>query len=46
VALALDLAMPTRFVIQRLLEWMALSKTDRKAPRHTAVLTRRDWRLE
>ena len=46
VALALDLAMPTRFVIQRLLEWMALSEPERIAPRRTAVLTRRDWRLE
>lgn len=46
VALALDLAMPTRFVIERLLEWMALSPAERTAPRRTAVLTRRDWRLE
>jgi 8-oxo-dGTP pyrophosphatase MutT (NUDIX family) len=46
VALALDLASPTRFVIERLLEWMALSETERQAPRRTAVLTRRDWRLE
>jgi 8-oxo-dGTP pyrophosphatase MutT (NUDIX family) len=46
VALALDLAAPTRFVIERLLAWMALSETERKAPRRTAILTRRDWRLE
>jgi len=46
VALALDIASPTRFVIERLLEWMALSATERIAPRRTAVLTRRDWRLE
>jgi len=46
VALALDLAAPTRFVIERLLEWMAMTEAERNAPRRTAVLTRRDWRLE
>jgi 8-oxo-dGTP pyrophosphatase MutT (NUDIX family) len=46
VALALDLAMPTRFVIERLREWMAMSETERTAPRRTAILTRRAWRLE
>jgi 8-oxo-dGTP pyrophosphatase MutT (NUDIX family) len=46
VALALDLATPTRFVIERLREWMALTESDRTAPRRTAILTRNDWRLE
>ncbi len=46
VALALDLAMPTRFVIERLREWMALSEAERTAPRRTGVLTRHDWRPE
>jgi 8-oxo-dGTP pyrophosphatase MutT (NUDIX family) len=46
VALALDLALPTRFVIQRLQEWMAMSETERITPRRTAILARRDWRLE
>ena len=46
VALALDLATPTRFVIEQLRAWMALSETERKAPRRTALLTRRDWRPE
>jgi 8-oxo-dGTP pyrophosphatase MutT (NUDIX family) len=46
VALALDLAMPTRFVIERLREWMALTEAERLAPRRTGLLTRRDWRPE
>jgi len=46
VALALDLASPTRFVIERLLAWMALTETERKTGRRTGILTRRDWRLE
>jgi len=46
VALALDLASPTRFVIERLREWMALSQAERTAPRRTGVLKRRDWRPE
>lgn len=46
VALALDLATPTRFVIQQLRAWMALSEAERQTPRRTAILTRRDWRLE
>src|SRR3984957_17700770 len=46
VALALDLAMPTPSVIERLREWMAMSEAGRTAPRRTAILTRRDWRLE
>ena len=45
-ALALDLAAPTRLVIERLREWMALTDAERTAPRRTGVLTRRDWRLE
>jgi 8-oxo-dGTP pyrophosphatase MutT (NUDIX family) len=46
VAVALDLATPTRFIIDRLREWMALSEAARAAPRRTALLNRRDWRLE
>jgi 8-oxo-dGTP pyrophosphatase MutT (NUDIX family) len=46
VALALDLAAPTRFVIERLREWMALSDAERTAPRRTGVMSRQDWRLE
>jgi 8-oxo-dGTP pyrophosphatase MutT (NUDIX family) len=46
VALALDLAAPTRFVIERLREWMALSEVERAAPRRTGLMTRRDWTLE
>lgn len=46
VALALDLATPTRFVIGQLRAWMAMSEAERLAPRRTAILTRRDWRLE
>jgi 8-oxo-dGTP pyrophosphatase MutT (NUDIX family) len=46
VALALDLATPTRFVIERLREWLALSEAERTAPRRTGLLTRRDWRAE
>src|SRR5277367_2855220 len=40
VALALDLATPTRFVIERLREWMALTEAERIAPRRTGILTR------
>jgi 8-oxo-dGTP pyrophosphatase MutT (NUDIX family) len=46
VALALNLAAPTRFVIGQLRAWMALSEADRIAPRRTAIMTRQDWRLE
>ena len=46
VALALDLATPTLFVIERLREWMALTEAARTAPRRTALLTRQNWRLE
>lgn len=40
VALALDLATPTRFVIRQLLAWMAMDPAERLAPRPTALLTR------
>ena len=46
VALALGLAAPTRFVIGRLLEWLAMSEAERTAPRRTGLMTRVDWRLE
>jgi 8-oxo-dGTP pyrophosphatase MutT (NUDIX family) len=46
VALALDLATPTRFVIGQLRAWMAMSAAERQDPRRTALLTRQAWRLE
>jgi 8-oxo-dGTP pyrophosphatase MutT (NUDIX family) len=46
VALTLDLAAPTRFVIGRLLEWLGMAAAQRREPRRTAVLTRHDWRWE
>jgi 8-oxo-dGTP pyrophosphatase MutT (NUDIX family) len=45
-AMALDLAMPTRMVIQRLLIWLALSLDERIALIHTPVLRRHAWQLE
>ena len=46
LALSLDIAAPTRFVIERLRDWMALTDAERTAPRRTGLLTRRDWRPE
>jgi 8-oxo-dGTP pyrophosphatase MutT (NUDIX family) len=45
-ALALDLAMPTRLVIERLRIWLALSPAERIAVIHTAILRRHSWRME
>jgi 8-oxo-dGTP pyrophosphatase MutT (NUDIX family) len=46
-ALALDLAMPTRRVLERLRLWLAMSKAERAAQTHTPVMHRdRGWRME
>ena len=45
-ALALDLAMPTRMVIERLRIWLALSRDERDAITHTPILRRHAWRME
>ena len=46
-ALGLDLAMPTRRVLERLQLWLALDETQRAAQSHTPVMLRdRGWRME
>jgi 8-oxo-dGTP pyrophosphatase MutT (NUDIX family) len=46
-ALALDLAMPTRRVLERLRLWLAMSATQRAGQTHTPVMHRdRGWRME
>jgi 8-oxo-dGTP pyrophosphatase MutT (NUDIX family) len=45
-ALALDLAMPTRLVIERLRIWLALSRDEQIALTHTPVLRRHAWQME
>jgi hypothetical protein len=46
-ALALDLAMPTRRVLERLRLWLAISEADRAKQTHTPVMLRdRGWRME
>ncbi len=45
-ALALDLALPTRQVLQRLRPWLAMSAEERLARRRTPVYDRRTWSLE
>ena len=46
-AMALDLALPTRRVMERLRMWLALSEAERLAQTHTAVLKRdRGWVME
>ncbi len=46
-ALALDLAMPTRRVLERLRLWLGLSEAERAAQTHTPVMHRdRGWRME
>jgi 8-oxo-dGTP pyrophosphatase MutT (NUDIX family) len=46
-ALELDLAMPTRRVLERLRLWLALSEADRAAQIRTPVMLRdRGWRME
>jgi 8-oxo-dGTP pyrophosphatase MutT (NUDIX family) len=45
-ALALDLAMPTRMVIERLRIWLALSRDEQIALTHTPILRRHAWQME
>jgi 8-oxo-dGTP pyrophosphatase MutT (NUDIX family) len=46
-AMALDLALPTRRVMERLQMWLAMSEKQRHAQTHTAVLKRdRGWVME
>jgi hypothetical protein len=46
-ALALDLAMPTRRVLERLRLWLAMDEAERTAQTHTPVMLRdRAWRME
>ncbi len=46
-AMALDLAIPTRRVLERLRTWLTLSEEERLAQTHTAVLKRdRGWVME
>ncbi|HEX3404434.1 MAG TPA: NUDIX hydrolase [Acetobacteraceae bacterium] len=46
-ALSLDLAMPTRRVLERLRLWLAMSATQRAGQTHTPVMHRdRGWRME
>jgi 8-oxo-dGTP pyrophosphatase MutT (NUDIX family) len=45
-ALALDLALVTRGVLARLLEWRALTPTERAARTRTPKLAERDWQSE
>ena len=42
-AMALDLAVPTRGVLNRLLEWIALSEAERAARSAVPVLINRVW---
>ena len=45
-ALALDLAFPTRGVLEQLKLWMALDEAARRARPHVATLRNRGWELE
>jgi 8-oxo-dGTP pyrophosphatase MutT (NUDIX family) len=46
-ALALDLAMPTRRVLERLRLWLAMDEAERVAQTHTPVMLHdRGWRME
>lgn len=45
-ALALDLALPTRGVLETLLEYLALSEAERRARTATKVLRNRAWEFE
>jgi 8-oxo-dGTP pyrophosphatase MutT (NUDIX family) len=45
-ALALDLAAPTRGMLEQLRTWLTLSETERNARTHVPVLKDRGWRLE
>jgi 8-oxo-dGTP pyrophosphatase MutT (NUDIX family) len=45
-ALALDLALPTRMVMERLRAWLAMAPEERIAQTHTPILRRHAWRME
>lgn len=45
-ALALDLAAPTRRMLEQLRTWLTLSETERNARTQVPVLKDRDWRME
>jgi 8-oxo-dGTP pyrophosphatase MutT (NUDIX family) len=45
-ALALDIALPTRGVLERLQAWMAMSEAERRAQTMVHGLYNRDWVLE
>jgi 8-oxo-dGTP pyrophosphatase MutT (NUDIX family) len=45
-ALALDLALPTRLVIERVQLWIAMGEAERRARTHTPILRNRGWRME
>lgn len=45
-ALALDLALPTRMVIERLVQWLEMTPRQRASEPRTPVLRRRAWQWE
>jgi len=45
-ALALDLALPTRRVTERLQTWLAMSEAERAAQTHSVLLRDRGWHVE
>jgi 8-oxo-dGTP pyrophosphatase MutT (NUDIX family) len=45
-ALALDLALPTRLVIERVQLWIVMGETERQSRTHTPILRNRGWRME
>ncbi len=45
-ALGLDLAFPTRGVLEQLKLWMAMDAAARRARAHVATLRNRGWELE
>lgn len=45
-ALALDLALPTRKVVEQVQVWLALSAEERRARDRTPVLRKREWQME
>jgi 8-oxo-dGTP pyrophosphatase MutT (NUDIX family) len=45
-ALALDLAMPTRRMLEQLREWLVMSETERDERTNVRVLKDRGWKLE
>ena len=45
-ALALELALPTRLVLERVGVWLGMTETERKALTHTPILRDRTPRME